>query len=74
MPLPRLPEDIDASDIALENIPIVLALLTAIIKIVNAKEDERKQLDALQDAAEAVKERMDEVKFPEEARRAKQEG
>lgn len=61
-------KDIDASDVAVESIPIVLALLTAIVRVINAKEDPQKQLDALMSAAEAVKERMDEVKFPNESK------
>lgn len=60
---------IDTEDLAAESIPVVLALVLAIIRLAKAKEDPQKQLDALMDAAEAVKERMDEVKFPNEVNR-----
>ncbi len=52
------------TEIAIGSIPVVLSLVEAITKVVNAKEDAAAQLDALQTAAEAVKYRMDQLKFP----------
>ncbi len=57
-----------AEDVAIDSIPVVLALALAITKVVNAKEDAAAQLDALQTAAEALKARMDELKFPTESK------
>ncbi len=54
------------TEIAIGSIPAVLSLVEAITKLVNAKEDPAAQLDALQTASEAVKLRMDQLKFPDE--------
>lgn len=57
---------LDDTSIVTDSIPVVLALVTAITNVVNAKEDAAKQLDALETAAEAVKKRLDEIKFGNE--------
>lgn len=57
----------DDVEIAEGSIPVVLALVAAVTKIVNAKEDTATQLDALETAAEAVKRRLDQLKFPNES-------
>jgi hypothetical protein len=59
-------------NIAVDTIPTVLVLVGAIHKVIKAQEESpAMQLDALQDAAEAIKARMDELKFPLETERAK---
>jgi len=57
----------DDLKIASEAIPVVAALAVAIAKIVDGKASSAEQLDALQTAAEAVKARMDALKFPNES-------
>ncbi len=52
-------------EVAEDAIPIVRSLITAIVRIAVA-DGEEEQLAALQTAAEAVKARMDELKFPNE--------
>jgi hypothetical protein len=49
--------------VASESVPVVLSLVSAITQIVNARDDRVAQLDALNTAAEAVKRRLDELKF-----------
>lgn len=57
----------DDVEVTAESIPVILALVKAISAIVNAKEDASKELDALETAAEAVKKRADQLKFPSES-------
>ncbi len=47
-------------------VSVVSALALAIVKITSAESSDAEQLDALQTAAEAVKARMDALKFPDE--------
>jgi hypothetical protein len=56
----------DGLKVAGDVIPVVAALAMAIAKIVDGSASEAEQLDALQTAAEAVKARMDALKFPNE--------
>lgn len=60
-------DGIEDTSLAAESIPVVIALALAITKVVEAKTDSAAQLDALQTAAEAVKRRMDQIKFPNES-------
>lgn len=64
---------IEAAKIGVETVPLVLALVGAITQVVNAQQDPDAQYDALATAAEAIKKRMDELKFPEESERAARE-
>jgi hypothetical protein len=48
-----------------ESLPAIALLAGAIVKLVAAK-NPQEELDALQSAAEAVKARMDALKFPNE--------
>lgn len=59
--------DLDVSEIVLENIPVVLSLVEAIKVVINSKPGDKEQLNALETAAEAIKQRLDEIKFPSES-------
>ncbi len=54
------------SEIAEGSLPVLLVLIGAITKIVNAKDDAAEQLNALETAAEAIKLRADQLLFPDE--------
>jgi len=51
----------------LEEVPVVLALANTISRYLDAKDDEEKQLEALLIGAEAIKRRLDQLKFPTES-------
>ncbi len=51
----------------LEEVPVVLALANTISRYIDAKDDEGKQLEALLIGAEAIKRRLDQLKFPTES-------
>ena len=53
----------DIEGVTAESLPTILLLIGAIIKLANSGKDEAAQLDALESAAEAVKARLDEIKF-----------
>ncbi len=54
------------SEIATDTIPVVLSLISSVAKIINSQGDTFAERDALMSAAEAVKRRLDELKFPNE--------
>ncbi len=56
----------DGLKVAGDVVPVVAALALAIAKIVDGNSSAAEQLDALETAAEAVKARMDAIKFPDE--------
>jgi hypothetical protein len=63
-----IPSDmLEAVKIAEGTIPVVVALATAISKVMDQNATPEVQLDALQTAAEAVKRKMDQLKFPNES-------
>lgn len=57
----------DDMKVAADAVPIVAALAVAIAKLVDGTATAQDQLDALETAAEAVKAKMDALKFPNEA-------
>ena len=54
--------------LATESLPVVIELVATLAKIVNANGDKTAELDALESAAEALKLRMDQLKFPNESK------
>ena len=56
----------DDVKLGVESIPLIVVLAQAIVKVVNAKSP-TEELDALMDASEAMKFRMDQLKFPNES-------
>jgi hypothetical protein len=62
-----LEDDIVIAGRIAQTLPVILALVKAIEVLVSTDSDSKAQLAAMETAAEAMKLRMDQLKFPAEA-------